>query len=227
VGACSRQHGRGWSAPAGTASARPLALEQNLALVGWRELHDLAAIKSREELARLLEQTYPDDGAGRIANWTGQLWAFLDRIRVGDLVVLPLKHTPALAIGRITGPYAYRPDLPQDARHVRPVTWLRTDLPRTAVGQDLLYSLGAFLTVCELRRHHAADRLAALAATGTDPGAVAGVDATIGAVKATDTDTTGIDFERLAQDRISAYIAQHFAGHGLARLVDAVLQARG
>jgi len=49
-------------------------------------------------------------------------------------------------------PYGYRPDLPPDAPHTRPVKWLATDLPRTALGQDLPYSLGTFRTVCEVRR---------------------------------------------------------------------------
>jgi restriction system protein len=223
-----QQTSRAWLVRAGRHGEREaLALDQGLALVGWRELEDLSGIKTRQNLVKLLEATYPEAGSGRLANWAGQLWAFLDRIQLDDLVVLPLKHTPAIAIGRVTGPYTYRPDLPQDARHVRAVTWLRPDLPRTAVGQDLLYSLGAFLTVCELRRNQAAQRLAALASTGKDPGMAVGVDAPVDSGDVTDTETTGVDFERLAQDRISAYIAQHFTGHGLARLVEALFQARG
>jgi restriction system protein len=34
-------------------------------------------------------------------------------------------------------------------------------------------------------------------------------------------------FERASLDRIQAFIAEHFAGHGLARLVGAVLEAEG
>ncbi len=220
---------RAWLVRAGRHGEREtLALEQSLVLVGWRELDDLSGVKTREDLRVLLEATYPDAGSGRITNWAGQLWAFLDRVQADDLVVLPLKHTPAIAIGKVTGGYNFRADLPRDARHVRPVRWLRTDIPRTAVGQDLLYSLGAFMTVCELRRNHAVQRLAALARTGSDPGQtdlLTTGDA--GELVDTEAATTQIDFERLAQDRISAFIAQRFAGHGMARLVQAIFQARG
>ncbi len=41
------------------------------------------------------------------------------------------------------------------------------------------------------------------------------------------TSSSGIDLERAALDRIQAFIAGRFAGHGLARLVGAVLEAEG
>jgi restriction system protein len=160
---------RAWVVRAGPRGEREsLALGQGLVLVSWG-LQDRSDVKSRDELIKLLEAAYPNDARGRLINWAAQLWAFLDRIQLGDLVVLPLKLTPAIAIGQVSGAYSYRPDLPSDARHVRPVKWLSTNVPRAAVGQDLLYSLRVFLTVYELRRHQAPDRLAALAATAKDP----------------------------------------------------------
>jgi restriction system protein len=219
---------RAWLVRAGRhGEGEALTLEQNMVLIGWQELNDLSKISSRDQLIEVLRSTYPDAGSGRISNWAGQLWAFLARIQLGDLVVLPFKHSPAIAIGRVTGSYTYRGDLPLDARHVRPVQWLRTDIPRTAVGQDLLYSLGAFMTVCELRRNQAAQRLATLGQSGQDPGQSAAPGVEAEDVTDTEASSTRRDWERLAQDDISAYIAERFAGHGLARLVEAVFQARG
>jgi hypothetical protein len=94
----------------------------------------------------------------------GQLWAFRGRVEDGDLVVLPLKTQSAIAIGKATGPYEYRTDLGDSIRHARPVEWLVTDLPRTTFDQDLLYSLGAFMTVCQISRHNAAERIKAVLA---------------------------------------------------------------
>lgn len=224
------QPSKAWLVRAGRHGEREtLALEQSLVLVGWQELDDLSGIRTRDDLRARLESTYPEAGSGRIINWAGQLWAFLDRVQPGDLVVLPLKHTPAIAIGQVTGGYSFRADLPRDARHVRPVRWLRTDIPRTAVGQDLLYSLGAFMTVCELRRHSALKRLQALADTGNDPGQPETLATSGEAGELVDTEavTAQIDFERLARDRIVTFIAQQFAGHGLARLVSRIFEAHG
>jgi restriction system protein len=139
-------------------------------VVGWSELADLGRVSSREELLDLLRATYPDAPRARLLNWRGQLWAFRGAMVPGDLVALPLKTSGEVAIGRITGAYAYRPELPPTARHARPVAWTATDVSRAAIGADLLNTLGAGMTVCEVRRNGGADRLAALAETGVDPG---------------------------------------------------------
>jgi restriction system protein len=146
-----------------------LALDAGLVVIGWSELPDLGPLSSREDLLDLLRETYPGAPRARLLNWRGQLWAFRGAMAPGDLVALPLKTSGEVAIGRVTGDYAYRPDLPPTARHVRPVEWLVTDVPRAAIGADLRNTLGAGMTVCEIRRNGGAHRLGALAATGTDP----------------------------------------------------------
>lgn len=146
------------------------ALNHGVVVVGWEDLGDLSGISTREALQEKLEETYTDAGYRRLVNWAGQLWTFLHRIQPGDFVVLPLKSRPVLAVGRVTGGYAYVPHAPAGARHRHPVEWLRTDVRRTAVKQDLLDSLGAFMTVCEIRRNDAANRIAHIAEHATDPG---------------------------------------------------------
>ena len=56
-------------------------------------------------------------------------------------------------------------------RHTRPVQWLQTDIPRTTFEQDLLYSFGAFMTVCKISRNDAESRRVAAVLEGkADPG---------------------------------------------------------
>lgn len=218
-----------WLSRAGKHGEREqVALDEKIVVVGWGALPDLSDVSSRDDIAALLREAYPEDGDKRVINHVAQLWAFRSTMQEGDLVVLPLKSVPAVAIGRVTGGYQYRPELPPNANHTRPVEWLRTDIPRTAIGRDLLHSLGAFLTVCQIRRNNAAERLAALAESGIDPGAQAvspvgpsGTDAPADELDAP------FDVERYAADGITAYIAEHFAGHDLARHVEAVFVARG
>ena len=50
------------------------------------------------------------------------------------------------------------------------VDWKRVDAPRASVQQDLLHSLGAFMTVCEITRNDGARRLHQILETGSDPG---------------------------------------------------------
>ncbi len=223
---------RAWVCRAGKSGENELlALDKGIVVVGWPETPDLTDVKTRDELAEVYRATFPDSAEKRLVNHVGQLWAFRDTMSEGDLVALPLKSRPAVAIGRITGPYTYRTDLTPGAHHTRPVEWLTTDVPRTAIGRDLLYTLGAFLTVCEIRRNNGAARIAALAASGTDPGSMPTPSRGVAQIEQVRDDElpedTSIDVGRYAADAITSHIAQHFAGHGLAQLVEAVLVARG
>ncbi len=202
---------------------------------GFRDVRDLTGVNDKDELRQIVDAAYPGSAKQRISNFCNQLWALTNRIEVGDLVVLPLKTTSQLAIGEVTGPYEYRANEAANCRHLRPVRWLQTDIPRTAVKQDLLYSLGAFMTVCQLKRNEAAARIKALSESGVDPGSAA--EELFGAMTSeTDDDgeaatdasaSTGVDLEQYASDRLSSIVAERFAGHKMAHLVGAVLEAQG
>jgi restriction system protein len=198
------------------------ALDRNVATIGWDELPDLVPIADKEALESLYERCYPDESPMTRANKVGQVWGFRGRIKEGDLIVLPLKTRSAIAIGKVVGPYQYRTDLGDDVRHTRPVEWARKDLPRTTFDQDLLYSLGAFMTVCQVRRNNAEERIRAVLAGRADPGG-----ATEDAGQAAENGGQVLDIEQVARDQILDYIRRKFAGHRLAALVDAVLRAEG
>ncbi|MFG1765747.1 hypothetical protein ACGFIH_20595 [Micromonospora parva] len=160
-----------WMVRAGRDGEREdAALHEGLAIAGWPELGDLSTIETRAELRDLVRNAYPDRSSAVVANWTGQLWRFINRIKVDDLLVVPLRRREQLAIGKVCGGYEYRADAPLGFRHVRPVTWLRTDVSRSAVLPDLHSSMGSLLTVFELRRHDAVRRITHLAEHGADPG---------------------------------------------------------
>jgi len=72
--------------------------------IGWAELPRSPAGMSRQELQGMLRATYPDAPPGTIANYTGQVWNFVNTIALGDLVVVPLKASRSFRIGRIVGP---------------------------------------------------------------------------------------------------------------------------
>jgi restriction system protein len=198
-----------------------LALQRGVVTVGWPLLGDLSGVASREDLDRRVRSAHPDEKPGTLAQWTGQLWAFLQRVAVGDLVALPLKRRSAIAIGRVTGPYAYRADAPEDARHARPVQWLRTDIPRTDFDPDILYSMGSVLTVFRVSRNAAEARVTAILEGAAKPAAVvaAGDEAVDGAAP--------FDLKQYAEDQLTDFLNRKFKGHHLATLVGAVLRAEG
>lgn len=212
------------------------ALESGYSGGGWAEVPDLTPYTTREEIEQVALETYKGASDAKIATATGQLWALRGRIKPGDLMVLPLKTTKQIALGRVTGPYEYRSDEVDLAkRHVFPVDWQRTDLPRTAVKQDLQFTLGSLLAVFSPSKNNAVVRLEALLETGVDPGQVVPLGQAANKKSAAPIDTTedvdepelSPDIEEAARDQITSKIAEEFAGHSLATLVSALLQAEG
>jgi restriction system protein len=211
-----------WVVRAGRRGEREgTALRESCALIGFHELGDLSDITEREQLRPILESALPDRSAGAIANYVGQLWAFKERIQIGDLVALPLHSTASIAFGRITGPYQYEETAPTDARHRRPVEWIRDDVPRTAFDRDLLFSLGGASTVFQVRRNDAESRITAVVSGGSS------VEVPVPEADTAETPEPTVDVEEYGRDQIRTLIDRRFAGHALARLVDAVLRAKG
>lgn len=210
------------------------ALKNGLSGGGWGDVPDLTSCETRDDVAAIVTQTYPEWSPAQLANSVGQLWAQRGRMAVGDIMVLPLKTTHEVAIGRISSGYRYLADEPDvEKRHVVGVDWRVTDLPRSAIKQDLLYTLGSALAVFAPRRGNAVKRLEALLATRTDPGQLPFLPAVSGhapvVVAEDDVDEPEVvpDIAERARDLIRARIAETFTGHRLTVLVSAVLEAEG
>lgn len=209
--------------------AEQMALDDGMSIIGFNEVADLSETEEREAVERLVRRAYPEASDSKIWNVTGQLYAFACRIREGDLVAMPLKTRPQVALGRIEGPYRHRPDLPAGS-HARRVVWIRPDVPRTQFGQDLLYSLGAFMTVCQIRRNDAEARVKAILEGNADPGirtAKSGSGARSANEVGEDESSSVADVEQMATDQILSHIEVQLKGHEMARLVEAILCAQG
>lgn len=148
----------------------------------------------------------------------------------GDLVVMPIRQTRELAFGRIASDLKFlENEEDHEKRLVREVDW-KNRLPREAVKQDLLYTLGATLAIFSPSRNHAAQRLLTLQETGADPGIPnAELVSTLPIVEADDESTSELvpNVEELATDQISKLIAQEFTGHELTDLITQILIAEG
>ena len=212
-------------------------LEHGLASCGWGDVPDLAGLTSRDDIEKLLRESHPDAPPKRIVAWASQLWRLREQVQVGDLVVMPLKRIPQIAFGTVRKSYWYNQDDDPNWAHTVSVDWKRRDVPRTAVNQDLLHSLGSALTICAITRNDGRRRLHGLLATGIDPGARiawAPSGQGDGAAEATQADqgeeestASDIDREQVEQERIRIHIEAKFKGHKLSELVAELLRAEG
>ena len=222
-----------WLVRSGRRGERELdALEQGKTLIGWSEVGDLSNFlnKDRSDIVERLEEVYPDSPRSRIANYASQLHRFVNLIQKGDLVVMPRKLTDGIAIGEVTGDYNYIDDPDDLFTNSRSVKWYKESVPRDNFRQDLRYSLGAFMTVCEIKRNRAIDRVRAVLETGKDPGPLLhkqGLAPVQSVDDESDVEDYEVDIEDLANQQIVSLIKSQFAGHALANLVAEILKTEG
>ncbi len=206
-------------------------LDNNRVYLTWSGLHntDLTKASSYEDIKAVVRDAEsPDATPGKIANNAGQVWAFVLGMNVGDWLVLPLKVKSAIAVGEIKSKFTYDANAEVPFQSWRDVHWLAKDVPRSAFDQDLLYSFGAFLTFCQIKRNDAERRVRQMAQNNwrsTLKALTPGKEAIVAA----DTEATedAIDLERLGRDSIARLIIGKFKGHGMERLVEAILKAQG
>ena len=198
-------------------------LTENRVYLTWDTLKaDLSKLADRNALIALLGEVYPGVSPAWMRNNAGQIWAFSHRMSTGDWVAVPSKRKPVFNFGEITGGYAFDPKAEDPYYHSRTVRWVGNDVPRNAFGQDLLYSFGAVMTICQIERNDAEKRVRAMQANAWKPEPIKDIVEIPGSVGA-----ATVDLELLARDQIARLIPQRFKGHGLERLVEAVLKAQG
>jgi EVE domain len=158
----------------------PLFESEDVVGIGWSELPRSPVGMSRQELQGVLEETYPDASPNTIANYTGQVWNFVNTIALGDLVVAPLKASRSFRVGRVIGPAERREHLAELAA-VRPVEWEAKEMASQALATDLRHALGSIMTVFRPRAQAAERRLESVVKDGRDPGPDSGGDDRSGA----------------------------------------------
>lgn len=201
-------------------------IQENRVYVTWDGLDvNLAKLKQRADLTAAMTERYPDTKPKAIQNWVSQVWPFAHEIKPGDWVILPLKSQPAIYIGEVSGSYQFEPNGPTPYYHWMAVKWIGEAIPRSHFSQDLLYSFGAFLTICRIQRNNAEQRIAAMRANGWKPETIAAASKINTPV--TDEAAEDSNLEELAHDQIAQLIASRFKGHNLTRLVEAILKAQG
>lgn len=212
-------------------------LDDSRVWLTWSGLNvDLSKVGDVESLRKLLTTQYPTFGEKKIINHASQIWPFAHEMEPGDWAVVPSKSKAAIHVAEITGGYVANPGGPDPYFHYRSVKWIAKDLPRSLFAQDLLYSLGAFMTICRIQRNDAEARIKAIVAAGYKGGpppskpivAAKTGGSSLDATTASDEDgPADVDLEELASDAIAKLIIAKFKGHGLSRLVDAILRAQG
>lgn len=199
-------------------------LDDGRVYLTWDDLNiNLQEIESKESLYKRLVEHYDLDKEKTAINWASQIWPIAHAMVKGDLVALPSKFNRTIHIGEISGDYVYDESLRSPYYHYRAVKWIAKDIPRDRFDQDILYSLGAFMTVCKIHRNHAEERIRKMRQNNWHVPKNKNVKELV----EENEETVTIDLEEYIYDQISNRIIQRFKGHDMENLVEEILKAKG
>lgn len=203
-------------------------LDDNRVYLTWNELDvDLMSFNDKSELYTYLEEEYEDCKRKKAINWGSQIWPIAHSMKMGDWIVLPSKMDRTIHFGEIVSEYHYDIENGNPYYHYRDVKWFALDIPRDNFDQDLLYSFGAFMTVCRIHRNNAEDRIRNMRNNNWNSNLATDIINYSMNDELEESDSSRVNFEELITDNISKYIQSKFKGHKMEKLIAAILKAKG
>lgn len=125
--------------------------------IGWSILGDLTGIDSRERLSELYDEKIEKSSRGKGQD-VGQVWRFLHDMEIGDYVIFA-EHS-VFHIGRIESDYYYdsseNPNQSRDYTNNRKVKWLKKNINRNTLSDNMHNSLKTAMSVWTLNDYKAA-----------------------------------------------------------------------
>lgn len=195
-------------------------LEDSRVYCTWDNLAEsIMQFHTKQDLQQYFVDNNVDVKVKTAMNWASQVWPFAHEMKKGEIVVLPSKIKPVIHFGKITGDYEFLTNNNNPYYHAHQVDWFACDIPRTAFDQDILYSFGAFMTICRIKQE---DRIKAVISAHKQGKKVPKIT-----LQELQDDEEVRDIENEALGVITNLIIQKTKGHGLARIVDAILRAKG
>ncbi|WP_243109910.1 restriction endonuclease [Clostridium sp. E02] len=200
-------------------------LSEGRVYLTWNDFKiNLMEYKEKSSLFNKLEVIYAGEKESTLKNWLSQIYPIAYRMEKGDWVILPSKRTSTIHIGEVKGDYTYDESLGSPYYHYRSIEWFAKDIPRNNFDQDILYSLGAFMTVCKITRNDAEKRIKEMAKNNWQVQA--------GKLSIfTDADDTDIisnsNLQDAIYDSVSKFIIQKFKGYKMEQLIKELLKAKG
>jgi len=206
-----------WGIHAGrTGDADSLFLKSGVVALGWTKIGDLLSLPAdREAFKESVARAYPEKKPGYVPVAAGELFRFVHEMQPGDLVIYPSKRDRHVHIGKVIGPYAYKPQPEPGYPHHRSVQWLKA-VPRTHFSQGALYEIGSALSFFQVKTY--TDEFRA-AVEGKAPAPPVSSDDTVALVAE--------DIEETTRDFILKRLAQDLKGHALAEFVAHLLGDMG
>ena len=205
------------------------AREEKFLCIGWTLIGDLSPYNSRDKMRNAMERAFPTAKPATIRSSYGQVYRFAHKMEVGDPVVLPIKPTGEIAIGKIAGEYHFATEdkdlVENDYSNIRPVDWIKI-VPRTVFSKAALHSFGSFSTVSTSNDH--LEEVIRVATTASAVKHLSEVGNTSTDADQDDEDTANSLFETASQETEDYLLkAWRSTGSAFEHVVAAVFRAMG
>lgn len=180
----------------------------------------LSSFASKSELQHYFLSVRPTFKDGQAKNYATQGYTFCNNIMLGDWIITPSKISPGLLhFAEVCGSYIFDENAEDSYRHSRSVKWF-AKMNRNQFEQDIQYSLGALMTICNIKQESRIKSVVSrsLASSANSDDKQDAFSSNIATVR---------DMESESLDEISDFLIRNYKGHGLARIVEAILKAKG
>jgi predicted Mrr-cat superfamily restriction endonuclease len=129
-------------------------LDSNLVAAGWGEIRKTTKEplkgKTRQEIYDICEVTYKGSGQ-TIGAHASQVYAFFNRIKGGDFVIVPSDSGKTISVGLIRSESIEQPEISDSYVAIRNILWLVKKVPITELPDDRIAFLGSPKTVVKTK----------------------------------------------------------------------------
>jgi len=130
--------------------------ERGVVAIGWREIGDLSALRSRDSILARVKQQWPELSPQSAAMATGQIHRFNTEMKKGETVVTYDPGRRVYLVGKLVGDYEWDPSVDEADPNVRRVAW-EEEVSRDLLSVSSRNSLGAISTLFLLSDEVVAD----------------------------------------------------------------------
>lgn len=131
-------------------------VDKKVVAIGWCDAGEVNVGETREAISQKLAAVYPTMSAGHRAISTGQIFRFLNEIKVGDKVITYDPSRRIYHVGQFAGTPRYETALFEEMPRVRDVKWLG-EVSRDVISLATKNTLGAISTLFLLSEEAAAE----------------------------------------------------------------------
>ena len=108
--------------------------------------------KNKEEIKEILTDNIEKQNKTTISNVWSQIDIFINRMKIGDTVIIPQKKSSLIHVAKIIGDYTFEDTNNILGRHYRKIRIIAKDIDAYDFPQSLQYSLGAYRTIFQIKK---------------------------------------------------------------------------